>query len=55
MAASSRKNGAQPVTTQEPLAQRALKMVKSKAGLAIAAGVALAVAGGLVRKYRKAS
>jgi hypothetical protein len=38
-----------------PLARRALKKVKTKAGLAVLTGVALAVAGGLVRKYRKAS
>ena len=38
-----------------PLARRALKKVKTKAGIAVLTGVALAVAGGLVRKYRKAS
>jgi hypothetical protein len=37
-----------------PLAKRALKNVKSKAGLAVLTGVALAVGAGLVRKYRKA-
>jgi hypothetical protein len=38
-----------------PLAKRALKNVKSKAGLAVLTGVALAVGAGLVRKYRKAA
>ena len=38
-----------------PLAKRALKKAKSKAGLAVLTGVALAVGAGLVRKYRKAS
>ena len=43
------------VAAAVPLAKRALKKVKTKAGLAVLTGVALAVAGGLVRKYRKAS
>ena len=38
-----------------PLAKRALSKVKTKAGMAVLTGVALAVGAGLVRKYRKAS
>ena len=43
------------VAAAVPLARRALKKVKTKAGLAVLTGVALAVAGGLVRKYRKSA
>ena len=49
----ARKKAAQPVATEVPLAQRTLKKLKTKTGLAVMAGVALAVAGGLVNKYRK--
>jgi len=54
-AVPSRKKETAPVAAEVPLAQRALKKLKSKTGLAVLAGVALAVGGGLVRKYRKAS
>lgn len=58
VAAPAPKNGVKELAKAAvvvPLAQRALKKVKTKAGIAVLTGVALAIAGGLVRKYRKAS
>jgi hypothetical protein len=56
IATPARKNGVKQLAKAAvvvPLATRALKKVKTKAGIAVLAGVALAVAGGLVHKYRK--